>query len=107
MNIPDALPVLGMDALQVFPIVPGVDRLEPEDAPAFFRPTDFVGVEIERPASNMGDALCLGQLIVPLAQAMVGQRTFDRTGDQGRTRFKKIDLHCIPESFTPAIVETQ
>src|SRR5262245_9735369 len=107
MHFHDALSVFGMNALQVLSVSPGVSRLESEDAPAFFRPGDFVSIEVERPATNMGNTLCLGQLIIALTQPPVGHRPLDRTGDQGRSRFEKIDLHRIPEPFGSAIIEAE
>ena len=108
IRLRDPSSVVGMNALQGLGMGPGgAARLESKDAPAFFRPRNLAGVEIELPAADMGNALRLDQLIVSLAQPLVSEAAFDGSRNQGGCGFQEIDFHVVPNPFALAVVEAE
>src|SRR5215813_9534072 len=78
----NSIPVVRVNVLEIFRVRPGLSPgLESKNSPAFIRPSHLIGFEIEHPAADMRDALCLYELIVTLAQRLIRYCPFDRSGN--------------------------
>src|SRR5262245_44006109 len=104
----DTRPIIRMDMLQVLGIGPGSAAwLQSENAPAFVGPDHFVCFEVELPAPDMTDALCLDKASVPLPELIVRQASLDGTGNQCSRRLQQVDFHLVPNPFGTAVVEPE
>src|SRR5262249_13066815 len=101
-------PVVRVNVLEIFRVRPGLSPgLESKNSPAFIRPSHLIGFEIEHPAADMRDALCLYELIVTLAQRLIRYCPFDRSGNEHGCCFQEVDLDILPNPLLATIVEAK